>query len=240
MNRDTETYPKAFLDRLNAVTGKRARTVIEHILQHGFITSEQLQSLYHYEHAPRAIRDVREQGIAVETFRVKNASGKSIAAYRFGTPADVSSAASKKSGRTALSRALKKALIEKYGARCTIYQETMDEAMLQIDHRIPFEIGGEHSQKEIEAFMLLSPSANRAKSWACEHCANWAEKNPDFCVRCFWAHPENHEHIAGKPERQVCIVFTGDEVKDYERLIALSGEKTAQATIKNILRKFLA
>ena len=104
MNRDTETYPKAFLDRLNAVTGKRARTVIEHILQHGFITSEQLQSLYHYEHAPRAIRDVREQGIAVETFRVKNASGKSIAAYRFGNPADVSSAASKKSGRTGRSQ----------------------------------------------------------------------------------------------------------------------------------------
>lgn len=107
MTNDPKKYPKAFLDRLNAVTAKRPRTVIQHILQHGFITTEQLQTLYHYEHAPRAIRDVREQGIPIKTFRVKNASGKSIAAYRFGDPADASTnIVSKKSGRTALSKAL--------------------------------------------------------------------------------------------------------------------------------------
>ena len=71
-----------FLARLNSVTAKRPKTVIQYILKHGFITTEDLKNLG-YEHAPRAARDVREQGIPLETFRVKDSTGKSIAAYRF-------------------------------------------------------------------------------------------------------------------------------------------------------------
>ena len=56
----------------------------------------------------------------------------------------------------------------------------MDATKLQVDHRIPYEIGGEHDEKDIDYFMLLSPSANRAKSWTCEHCKNWEVKNPSF------------------------------------------------------------
>ena len=37
-----------------------------------------------YEHAPRAARDVRELGIPLETIRIKDSDGKSIAAYKFG------------------------------------------------------------------------------------------------------------------------------------------------------------
>lgn len=37
-----------------------------------------------YEHAPRAARDVRELGIPLETYKIKDSTGKSIAAYRFG------------------------------------------------------------------------------------------------------------------------------------------------------------
>ena len=50
------------------MTAKRPRTVIGHILQHGFITSEELHSIYGYDHPPRAARDVREYGIPLETF----------------------------------------------------------------------------------------------------------------------------------------------------------------------------
>ena len=53
--------PKEFLDRLKAVTAKRAKTVIDHILKHGYITTEQLSDEYGYDHPPRAARDVREQ-----------------------------------------------------------------------------------------------------------------------------------------------------------------------------------
>lgn len=78
-------YPKAFLDRLNAVTAKRPRTVIQHILQYGFVTTEELKNLG-YEHAPRAARDVRELGIPLETFWTKDSNGRRIGAYRFGDP----------------------------------------------------------------------------------------------------------------------------------------------------------
>ena len=65
-------FPREFIDKLKSVTGKRPATIINHILQHGYITSEEIKDVYDYNHPPRAIRDVREQGIPVETFRVKD------------------------------------------------------------------------------------------------------------------------------------------------------------------------
>ena len=225
-------YPKSFLDKLNSVTAKRPKTVIQHILEHGFVTTEELEQLYGYKHAPRAARDVRELGIPLEMYRVKSSDGRSIGAYRFGNPALAENAVSKTAGRTALSKALKKALIEKFGSKCFIYLQLMDEKILQVDHRIPYEIGG-------DCFMLLSPSANRAKSWTCEHCPNWENKNAEFCMKCFWAHPENYSHIAGKEQRQLIITFTGDEIEDYNKLIALVGVDKAEETIKEMIGEFI-
>lgn len=232
-------YSKEFLALLESVTAKRPRTVIQHILKNGYITSQELKDVYGYNHPPRAVRDVREYGIPIITYRIQGADGRSIAAYKFGNPEDVKNTLSKSAGRTVLSKALKQALIEKYGARCFIYLEEMDDAVLQVDHRIPYEIGGEHDEKDIDYYMLLSPSANRAKSWTCEHCSNWEKKDEDFCLRCFWAYPENYDHVAGRFEKVISIIFTGDEIEDYNRLVSLSGEETAQATIKKILHEHL-
>ncbi len=233
-------YPREFLDLLESVTEKRPRTVIQHILKNGYITSQELKDIYGYNHPPRAIRDVREYGIPVITYRILGVDGRSIAAYKFGDPKDVQKVLSKAAGRTVLSKALKQALIEKYGSKCFIYMEEMDEGILQVDHRVPYEIGGEHDEKDIDCFMLLSPSANRAKSWTCEHCGNWDKKDESFCLKCFWAHPEDYEHVAGKFEKAISIIFTGDEIEDYNKLIELSGEKTAQETIKKILHEYLS
>ena len=227
--------PKKILNRLEAVSAKRPRTVIQHILKHGSITTQELSEVYGYEHPPRAIRDVRELGIPIVKTNAKDKSGKSIVKYMFGDLSKWSGVSRKASGRTALSKALKSALIERFGSRCFIYLEAMDAASLQVDHRVPYEIGGEASTDDIGSFMLLCPSANRAKSWMCEHCENWKRKDPSFCVRCFWAHPEDYDHVAGKSQKVVTIMFTGDEVEDYKRLISLSGEEGAQTTIKRIL-----
>ena len=169
-------YPKEFLDLLESVTDKRPQTVIQHILKHGYITTQELKDTYGYNHPPRAARDVREHGIPLVTYRVPGPDGRSIGAYKFGDPKDAQNLVSKAAGRTVLSKALKHALIEKYGSKCFIYLETMAESVLQVDHRIPYEIGGEQDEKDIDCFMLLSPSANRAKSWTCEHCVNWEKK----------------------------------------------------------------
>src|SRR6266496_1553227 len=82
-----QQFTEEFLRRLRAVTNKRPKTVIEHILQYGYITTEELKSKYGYNHPPRAARDVREEGIPLETFRVKDSEGRSIGAYRFADPA---------------------------------------------------------------------------------------------------------------------------------------------------------
>lgn len=232
-------YPKEFLTLLNSVEAKRPKTVIQHILEHGYITSEELKDIYGYEHPPRAVRDVRELGIPIITFRVAGHNGRSIAAYKFGTHGNAINSIAKSSGRTALSKVLKQALIEKYGAKCFVYLETMDASVLQVDHRVPYEIGGEHDEKDIDYYMLLSPSANRAKSWTCEHCENWNKKDASYCMRCFWAHPENYDHVAGKPEKIISLIFTGDEIEDYKKLIALAGEANAQKTIKEIIHQYL-
>jgi len=79
-----EKVSKRILTLTESITNKRAKIVINHIINHGFITTEDLEKTYGYNHPPRAARDVREAGIPLETFRTKSADGKSIAAYRFG------------------------------------------------------------------------------------------------------------------------------------------------------------
>lgn len=234
-----EKLDKAFLELLNSVEAKRPKTVIQHILKNGFITSQELKNKYGYNHPPRAIRDVREYGIPIVTYRVTGDDGRNIAAYKFGSHAETTNMLSKKSGRTVLSKTLKNALIEKYGAKCFIYLEELNINDLQVDHRVPYEIGGETDEKEIDNFMLLSPSANRAKSWTCVHCDNWKQKDKEFCLHCFWAFPENYDHIAGRKEKIINLVFSDDEIADYERLIELAGEQSAEDFIKHIIKEKL-
>lgn len=229
---------KADLKKLNSITDKRSSIVIQHIIKHGFITTEELVKNYGYKHAPRAARDVRERGVNLITYRVKSSDDKNIAAYKFGEPVFVNNKVSKIAGRTALSNAIKKALVRQYGAVCFVYLQPMDENLLQVDHRIPYEIGGEQKEN-VDCYMLLSPSANRAKSWTCEHCPNWTKKDIEFCRSCFWAYPESYTHIAGKNERQIVITFTDNEIEDYNKLIDLVGREKAESTIKEIIADYI-
>ena len=150
---------------------------------------------------------------------VEGADGRRIAAYRFGDP--IKSRFGKLTGRTAFTTGLKQSLIDKCGSRCAIYLEPFDERDLQIDHRIPFEVVGDRADRdqEREDFMLLCRSANRAKSWSCEHCANWIEqKDAGICRSCYWAYPEDYTHIAMRPVRRLDIIWTSAEVEVYDRL----------------------
>lgn len=232
-------YPPEFLKLLRGVDAKRPKTVIDHILKHGQITTEELKNSYGYNHPPRAIRDVREQGIPIVMFRVTGTDGRKIAAYKFGNPADVR--ATQLSGRTAFSSNLKNALINKYGARCNIYLEPFPVRELQIDHRVPFEIAGDNdtSSDDISEYMLLSASANRAKSWSCENCPNWQKKNVPTCKSCYWAYPESYTHIATRDIRRLDLLWAGEEVADYD-LLVIEAAKVKEDTpeyVKNVLRR---
>lgn len=215
-----------FRDKLKSVTNKRARYVIDTILDKGFCSTQDLKDAG-YEHAPRAARDVRELGIPLETYRIKDREGKSIAAYRFGDWDEYKrqNLLSKTSGRTQLSNTLKQSLIDSYGSICFLYKESYPEQQLQVDHRIPYEILGEQDETNISNFMLLSPSGNRTKSWACEHCKNWIGKDANMCKECYYAQPEDYSHIAGEEERRLDIIFKSKDMHIYEQLKKLAYEK---------------
>lgn len=234
---EPQQLPDDFIRFCQSVTAKRPKAVIDHILQYGFVTTEDLKERYGYNHPPRAARDVRELGIPLETFRVTGNDGRKIAAYKFG---DVSKARfSRLSGRTSLSRQIKDELIRRYGCKCFIYLEEIDERELQIDHRVPFEVDGE-PDLEPENFMLLCGSANRAKSWSCEHCENWNSiKDKSICLSCYWAHPEDFTHVAMRQIRRVDLLWEGDDVEIYERLKqrSISLQKEISELVKEIIER---
>jgi hypothetical protein len=233
-----KTLPKEFVKFCRAVTAKRPKTVIDHLLKYGQITTEELKNRYGYNHPPRAVRDVKEQGIPIERVSAVGADGRKMAAYRFADPKTAQ--VRKFDGRTGLSKQIKDALVAKYGCRCFIYLKEMPAADLQIDHRVPYEVGGESTSMSSDEFMLLSGSANRAKSWSCEHCENWKNlKKRELCLSCYWAYPETHTHIALKPLRRVDLLWQGEETAHYDQLKvdAKNAGLDVPDFVKEVLRK---
>ena len=232
--------PPEFVAKCKAVTNKRARIVIDHVLKHGSVTTQELKNVYGYDHPPRAKRDVVELGIPMELFWVKGADGRKIGAYKFGDLAKVRGG--KFSGRTVLNKRLRNTLLARDGARCAIYREAFPAAKLQIDHRVPFEVAGDDASQDVnpDNYMLLCVSANRAKGWSCEHCRNGMElKNSDICVRCYWAYPDDYDHVAMEQIRRLDLIWVADEVADYD-----SAKHQAEAAgqdmphfVKNVLRR---
>ncbi len=141
-----DEIPKKLLERIKEVSAKRPRTVLEHVVKHGHITTEELKENYRYNHPPRAARDVREHGIALETYKVEDSTGRVIAGYRL----DLKTAPS----------------------RGTLCGGKFDPTFLQVDHKVPYEVAGESEAENADAFMLVCGSCNRTKSWAGEHCEN--------------------------------------------------------------------
>ena len=230
-------YPKEFFEQIASISNKRAKIVIEHIMKHGFITTEDLETRYGYNHPPRAARDVREAGIPLETFKVKSKEGKSIAAYHFGDLSQIQK--NRVEGRVTFSKQFKKQLYEQFKGHCSICNAVFEERYLQIDHRIPYQVGGDIDfERKISDFMLLCSSCNRAKSWSCEHCSNWNEiKDFNTCLSCYWGRPENYAHIASKEMRRIDLQWAGEEVKYYDaiKLIAEKNNIELPEFVKEII-----
>lgn len=218
-----EVDPK-ILELCAQVTAKRPRTVIDHILKHGHVTTEELQTLYGYDHPPRAARDVRENGVPLDTFYITSErTGRKIGAYRFADPSKIRRG--RIGGRKAFSKQFRDALLVKYDSRDAITGEQLDGRYLQIDHRVPYEIVGDatHDENNPEEYMLLDASSQRAKSWSCEQCENWREtQNEAICRSCFWAFPEKYDHIAGEAVRRVVVEWRGADVAAFEKLTSIA------------------
>ena len=77
-----QELPSEFIAWLKTIRAKRAKTVIDHILENGFITTEDLKDTYGYSHPPRALQDVKDQGVVLERFGVKDKNNRSMAAKK--------------------------------------------------------------------------------------------------------------------------------------------------------------
>lgn len=203
---------------LGNITNKRARIVVEHILENGFVTTEQLEKQCGYNHPPRAARDVRELGIPLETFRVKDNEGRSIAAYRLGDMDNIQKG--RLEGRQTFPKQFRDKLYAQSGGKCSICNGSFEQRYLQIDHRVPYEVAGDTQDGlNLQDFMLVCGSCNRAKSWSCEHRANWKhEKSSQVCLQRYWANPANHVHVAFREVRRIDILWDENEVAVYEKL----------------------
>jgi 5-methylcytosine-specific restriction endonuclease McrA len=233
-----EEYSREFTDLIASITNKRANVVINHILEHGFITTEDLEN-YGYKHAPRAARDVRESGVPLKTYRVKSSTGKSIAAYKFDELAQLQ--ANRNAGRISFPKEFKGILYELCNGHCSICNIKYEERYLQVDHRVPYEVGGDlGTSRKIEDFMLVCGSCNRSKSWSCEHCENWiTDQDPDVCLQCYWGNPNSYTHIALRAIRRIDLTWEEDEVKYYDAIKKLAEFNNTELPkfIKEIISK---
>lgn len=203
--------PKELLERIGAVTNKRARFVLDSIAKNGVVTTEEINQAG-YDHPPRAAQDARDLGFRLKTIKVKHTNGRSIAAYMF----DQGEVEPGKAGRRILPKKERNALIRAAGGKCQICGA---EHNLQTDHRIPYEVAGESQHGGKQPYQILCGSCNRKKSWACEHCQNWLQtKSLDVCRSCYWAEPDAYSHVAMQPQMRVELVWIGDEIIDFERI----------------------
>jgi len=226
------------LEQIRGVTAKRPKTVLEHILQYGYITTDDLKEKYGYDHPPRAVRDVRECGIELETFCMKKSNGRRMAAYRLTENQLIEKS---KSGRRQFPKPFKQALLDRDGAQCALCGGIFSGNMLQIDHRVPYEVGGDKDKNlplDPKDFMLVCGSCNRTKSWECEHCQNWkTHKSVDICSTCLFSSPQNYQHIAMNPRRRLTLTWEGEKVQDYDNLMkeALEAHLTLSEYVKRLL-----
>ena len=93
---------------------------------------------------------------------------------------------------------------------------------------------------DVEDYMLLSSTSNRAKSWSCEHCQNWLKKHDkNICRTCYWAFPENYTHISMKEIRRLDIIWQDEEIKDYDYIKERAKEEGIELPdfVKEIIKK---
>lgn len=236
-----ENIDPRILALCDKVTAKRARALIDYLIEHGECSTEDLNDLG-YDHPPRVAGDVKEQGIPIVMTRDRDSAktGRKIGVYRFGNPDDIK--AGRIDGRKAFSKAFKKRLVELNDSREAFTQERLEPRYLQIDHRIPYQVAGDAAFDESNpsAYMLIDASSQRAKSWSCENCKNSRSiQSTAVCDQCFWAYPENYTHIAMEQVRRLDLEWRGEDTNLFDRLRETAQQKgeTIQSLAKQILKQ---
>lgn len=189
----------------------RARKALEFMLARGSVTTGDLKAAG-YDHPPRAVRDLKDAGLVVESNLV-NVGGVRMSRYTL-----VDSITADFAQRKPIPNAFRKQLFEEHHYRCAVCGGVFITRMLQADHRVPFHIDGDPSAFLTEDFMPLCGSDNRAKSMSCETCPNWELRDAETCMSCYWHDPEDYQHVATIDERRLTITARGNHVAAIDAL----------------------
>lgn len=228
--------PLAPYRKLLTTLGKRPRTVLEHILKNGSVSTYELGQLG-YDQPPRAAQDLKEAGVQLTTTFGKHPTTNARMAIYSLRGIDE---ASQGSGRRAFPKAFRREVLDQFQNRCNICNVEYADTVLQLDHRIPYIVGGEPDTLRVEEFQPLCGSHQRLKSWACEHCENRHAKKLDVCRTCYWATPDgDYVHIANRHERRVDLTWAGDgEIRMYSQLVREAANRNV--SLATHLRQVLA
>jgi hypothetical protein len=191
----------------------RARKALDFLLERGSVTTGELKAAG-YDHPPRAIRDLKDAGFIVVSELVK-VDGVRMSRYTL-----TDSMTANFAQRKPIPNASRKRLFEEHGYRCAVCGGVFITRMLQVDHRVPFHVGGDPDVFHTKDFMPLCGSDNRAKSMSCETCPNWELRNVETCRTCYWHDPENYQHVATVDERRLTITARGEYVATMDALKA--------------------
>lgn len=228
-------YSQEFIDWARSLAmSKRAREALEIMIVHGSVTTEDLSERFGLRHPPRALGDLKDAGVVFTRRFVRSGAQKRIAEY---TLQDVINP-NIEAPRKPIPKRVKDELLEKDGPVCRACGGRFKPTVLQVDHRVPFRIGGDPDEWNQDTVMLLCQSDNRAKSWTCEHCPNWKLRDRSVCQTCYWSHPDgDYRHIAMEQQRRLTIVWQGDETDTYEELNKRASvlEESLQQYIKELL-----
>jgi 5-methylcytosine-specific restriction endonuclease McrA len=211
-------------ERISRVTNQRARRLLELIVEHGEVTTEELAEQYGYNHPPRAKKDAMDLGFPVVSRTVRSKDGtRNISAYSLDLDATFVDG---RTGRRLIAKAFRDEPLKIADGRCAICGGAFPGRALQVDHRIPYEIVGEVDEPRVAHFQMLCASCNRSKSWTCEReCPNWTERSAAVCAICIWASPEGYEHIATRQRRQVTLTWDGAAVEIFDSFQAAAHTK---------------
>jgi hypothetical protein len=109
---------------------------------------------------------------------------------------------------------------------------------LQVDHPVPFRLGGNIKSKDPTGYLVVCAPCNRRKDKSCVDCPNMnGVRDPTTCSRCYWASPNDYDHIETKPYKQVLVMFTTDEeIQILKKVMGrLKGESLAALIKSNFL-----
>jgi hypothetical protein len=230
--------PKARYVELLTTLGKRPRTVLEIILRKGEVSTYELGQLG-YDQPPRAAQDLKEHGVRLKTrFDKHPETNARMAIYMLADDSDEVSGSF--TGRVAFPKKFREELLDHFKYRCNICNTEYNGRSLQLDHRVPYILGGEANQFRIADFQTLCNSHQRAKSWECEHCNNRISADAKVCANCYWAIPDGpYQHVAMREERRLDLTFVGAEASVYKSLQtrAKRENKAVSAVAKEAIKK---